>query len=646
MITAADSLASLRQLAQVYGVEAAYEDGLGQQSEPTPETLIAVLGALGVQIDSPDDAPAALREHSEAMMARAVEPIVVAWEGVADLDFRGSTPSSRPIDCSIVLEDGTTREWRIDGAGAERPVGVVQALPYGYHRLTIDDGKANRESLIISAPRKAYSPPGAERGWGVFAPLYAIHSSESWGIGDFADLRKLLDWTSTLGGTTVATLPLLAAFTGGIAGISPYSPASRLFWNELYIDVSAVPELTRSAAAREIVASPGFQTELEALRSSSIVDYEGVAALKRRVLQPLSASIREDRSARGDAFRSFAAENPRVAPYARFRAACERHRSGWRGWPERQRDGVIAETDIDPAAYIYHAYVQWIVGEQIRALSNEAKENGNQIYLDMPLGVHADSYDTWSERASFADGVTAGAPPDVVFTSGQNWGFPPSHPEGARGSDYSYLIASLRHVMRHASVLRIDHIAGLHRLFWIPAGMDSSEGAYVHYPADELYALLTLESHRHRTMLVGEDLGNIPDYVRPAMADHGVLRSYVLEYELAGGELPFKPGVGAVASVNTHDMEPFAGFWLDANSARGRSVLIERLADEGLVEGDVNLAEAQHAANTWLASSEAPTVLISVEDLWHETERQNVPGTDERAAELVPQGAPLSRRDA
>lgn len=624
------SMTTLRRLARLYGVETPYKDGLGRRREPEAGALLAVLRSLGAQIDSPEAAPAAIRERREAAASAALEPVIVAWDGVADFSPRVPSSRSATVDCSIALEDGTTRERRVQTAGDPLPLAWPEPLPYGYHRLIVDDGTATHGSLIISAPRRAYRPPVPTRDWGLFAPLYAIHSSRSWGIGDFTDLRRLLGWTSSLGGAVVATLPLLAAFTGGLAAVSPYSPASRLFWNELFIDVPAVPELARRPAAREIVASPEFKAELEALCSSSIVDYEGVAALKRRVLQPLADSIFEDRSPRGDAFRALLNEDPGLAAYARFRAACERHRTGWRAWPAAQRDGTLDERELDAAAVRYHAYAQWIACEQMRALSDEASEKRTSLYLDMPLGVHPDGYDTWSERQSFANGVTAGAPPDMVFTGGQNWGFPPLHPQGARESGYRYLIASLRHVMRHASVLRIDHVAGLHRLFWIPAGMDSSDGVYVHYPAGELYAVLSLESHRNRTVLVGEDLGTIPDYVRPAMADHGVLRSYVLEYELAGGALPFTPDDRFVASLNTHDMEPFAAFWQSNRGSPPRSALIDRLSHECLIDSDEpSLPDAQDAAIAWLAASDAPAVLINLEDLWHETERQNLPGTTE-----------------
>lgn len=621
MTAAARPKATLGDLARLYGVEPSYVDGLRRRRRPRTETLITVLRSLGASVSSPDDVSAVLRERTRALSTRIIAPVLIAWDGELSLDLSRCVRARR-IECALTLEDGTMHDWCVAPVDATDSVSIGRTLPDGYHRLRVDDGKVVHESLVVSAPEKAYAPPAPVRDWGVFAPLYAVHSGRSWGAGDFGDLRELLEWTASLGGTTVATLPLLAAYTLRPPSISPYSPASRLFWNEMYINVSAVPELADSAAARDLIASPPFQSELASLRTSALVDYEGVTALKRRALELLSESLND---ARRDAFESFLREHPRLLEYARFRAACERAGRGWHDWPQRQRGGLLDDGDLNPAVARYHAYVQWVADAQLRSLSDNAEPPGGRLSFDMPLGVHGESFDTWRYGASFAEGVTAGAPPDAVFTGGQNWGFPPPHPERARDTGYGYLIASLRHLMRHAAVLRVDHILGQHRLFWVPEGMESSEGVYVRYPAEELYAILVLESHRNRTVIVGEDLGNVPAYVRPAMARHGILGSYVLQYELASGGVPQPPDPRQVASLNTHDMQPFAAYWADPANAPQRSLAARSVP--GLRRG--RGTAPQRAANAWLARSEARTVLINIEDLWGETERQNVPGTSE-----------------
>lgn len=591
----------LQELAGLYGVETSYTDGLDRPCEPPAEALVAVLRSLGAPIDSAANVPNAIREREAEMSKRLIEPVIVAWGGSL-----GTAQLPGAVPWRITLEDGTARESR-DGS-------PPATLPFGYHRLHVDDGSSTHESLIISAPEKAYAPPVTLRDWGVFAPLYGLRSDNSWGTGDFGDLRRLLDWTASLGGSVVATLPLLAAFTGRPTSISPYSPASRFFWNEMYIDVSAVPELADSDEARDIVSSPAFQKEIRRLNEHPVVDYEAVTALKRQVLDPLARSLGPARRAELDAF---VKDNPSLADYARFRAATERQASGWRGWPERQRSGALSAGDYDADVAQYHTYVQWLAHEQLTSL---ASGDGAQLYFDMPLGVHADSYDAWSKRDCFANGVATGAPPDAVFTTGQNWAFAPPHPERARRSGYRYFIDCLRTLMRHAAFLRIDHILGLHRLFWIPDGMDGSDGVYVRYPADELYAILTLESHRNQTVIIGEDLGNVPPYVRPKMAMHGILSSYVLPFELAAGKAPAPPKFGQVASLDTHDMQPFAAFWDDKANEPQRAAL------ETVLAGG---APSHTAANRWLAESDAAIVLVNLEDLWQETERQNVPGTTE-----------------
>jgi 4-alpha-glucanotransferase len=277
---------------------------------------------------------------------------------------------------------------------------------------------------------------------------------------------------------------------------------------------------------------------------------------------------------------------------------------------------------------------------------------GDALFLDLPLGVHSDGYDTWRHRDCFADGVTAGAPPDPFFTEGQDWGFPPLDPGAIRRQGYAYPIACLRHLMRHASVLRIDHVMGMHRLFWVPDGMGPREGVYVTYPHEELYAVLSVESHRARTVIVGEDLGTVPKEVRRTMAKRGLLRSYALQYELRTetrtplGRVP----AASQASVNTHDMSPFAAMWdgldiedrvglglLDARGAREerkergelRRSLVEYLRRRGLLgPRERSGHEVMAAALRYLARSPARTVVVNLEDLWDETRPQNVPGTE------------------
>jgi 4-alpha-glucanotransferase len=287
---------------------------------------------------------------------------------------------------------------------------------------------------------------------------------------------------------------------------------------------------------------------------------------------------------------------------------------------------------------------------QLRSLAEKAGISGPGLYLDLPLGVHSDSYDVWRERASFAVGVSGGAPPDTFFTKGQEWGFPPLQPEAIRADGYAYLRRCLHHHMQYAGLLRIDHVMGLHRLYWVPQGLGPLHGVYVRYPAEELYAVYCLESVRHQTILVGEDLGTVPDSVRPAMARHDVHRLYVGQFELRNdpNQPIMPPAPGAVASMNTHDLPTFAAFWRCLDLEDGRNLglyddgvvrheayrrrqqlglLLEWLRRVGLLQGNSDEANVLRACLCFLAGGPASAVMVSAEDLWQATDPQNVPGT-------------------
>jgi 4-alpha-glucanotransferase len=543
------------------------------------------------------------------------------------------------------LEGGEVRTWSFDldhlpvlrtatveGVNCEvRQFILSPGLPWGYHRLTLGLSAGVWETLVIIAPRHAYVPTleTGGRSWGVFLPLYALHSGRSWGAGDLGDLEALLRWVQGMGGGLVGTLPLLAAFLDEPFDPSPYAPVSRLFWNEFYLDAARIPELEGCPAARELLDSPGFREEIALLRAAPLVDYRRGMALKRRFLEHLARYFFAKESWRRTALLRWAAAHPAARDYARFRAAVERQRTGWSTWPDRMRDGVLQPGDYDPEAERYHLYTQWLIHEQFEVLSAQARRHGPGLYLDLPLGVHRDGYDTWRERAAFALGVSGGAPPDPFFDQGQDWRFPPLHPERLREQGYRYYIACLRHHLRHAGSLRIDHVMGLHRFFWVPAGMAARDGVYVRYRAAEFYAILALESHRYRTLIIGEDLGTVPGYVRRAMARHKVHRMYILPFEYTtGSRRALRPvPADALASLNTHDMPPFAAFW-SGKDVVDRLTLRLFLHCQGWPEvppDDAGTVLRACLAN--LAASRARVVLVNLEDLWLETKPQNVPGT-------------------
>ena len=666
-----DGAPNLRSLARLYDLQPAYTDVTGHRRSTSRTTLLAALDALGAPLSGMDDLASAWRARRQELWRRIFDPVTVAWEGEpASIRLRlPERRTARPPRFALDLEDGGEVRIRPEPAGpaprSEDVEGVryVQAsyrlpgtLPRGYHRLRFEEDGGGAESLVIAAPVRAPARP-PDRRWGVFLPLYALRSERCWGMGDLTDLERLTEWVCGLGGTVVATLPLLATFLDRPFEPSPYAPASRLFWNELFLDVDRVPELERSGEARRMVASPRFRRHLAALRRAALVDYRGTMEAKRAVLELLARTFFEGGgSSRGD-FRSFVRGNPRVRDYAAFRAAGERRGATWWSWPDRERGGTLPPEGGNRPAYRYHLYVQWLLSGQIDEASRLARRCGQGLYFDFPLGVHPDGYDPWRERRSFCLRASAGSPPDPFFTGGQNWGFPPLHPEGVRGDGYRYPIACLRHLLRHAGVLRIDHVMGLHRLWWVPARLDPAQGVYVRYRPEEWYAILALESRRSGALVVGEDLGTVPSQVRRAMARHGVHRSYVLQYSVSPDRrMPAPtPPEESLASVNTHDMPTFAAFWrgddirirvdrgwLGAEEAererrargRVRSALVAFLRREGMLAGDParvpTTQEVLHAALAWLAASPAGMVVVNLEDLWQEDRPQNVPGTTDQ----------------
>jgi 4-alpha-glucanotransferase len=482
-------------------------------------------------------------------------------------------------------------------------------------------------------------------------PIYALRSERSWGVGDLSDLRALLDWIHSLGGGYAAALPFFAAFYDEPFNPSPYSPATRMFWNELYVDVTRLPELAACPEARELLSSEATASELAELRASPTVEYVRVMALKRRVLELLSRSLEGERR---HALEAFVASDPLVHDYARFQAAGERLGRGWMDWPEPQRAGTLSGADFDERAYRYHLYAQWIAHEQLEDLADKTDGGSGPLYLDLPIGVSRDGFDVWRYPECFVRDASAGAPPDAVFTSGQDWGFPPMHPDGLRETGYRYPAECFRRMLRYAGVLRIDHVMGMHRIYMVPPGLDASQGAYIRYAADELYAVLVLEAHRADSSVLGEDLGTVPGYVRTSMDRRNVRHSYVVEYELSGGDKLNPAGRHDVASLNTHDMAMFAAFWkgadiddrvelglTDEQSAAAereqrneiRHDLVALLRGEGLLgfEEPPGPAQILRGCLAYLARSEAPLVVVNLEDLWLEEEPQNVPGTmDER----------------
>ncbi|HEY1829617.1 MAG TPA: 4-alpha-glucanotransferase [Acidimicrobiales bacterium] len=630
----------LTELAVQSGIVAEY---VGTDGRPHPagvETIRALLSALGLEVNTERDAEEHLAMRRDEVARRIVEPVLVIRTGrQADLPFR--LPAGLSLDratLTLQLESGESRRTALaavlgtvrrsaDGTAHGRlelgRAGGGELTP-GIHALTIDMPNRVVQSVLVVAP----SCPRSDRHWGAFMPLHAVRTTNNWGIGSYTDLAELATWVSELGGGFVGTLPLYPIDDRVPIDPSPYLPLSRLAYNELYIDPLLVPELAGCARARELLGAPDTALQLSALRSDELVDYEGVWALKSQVLALLFDDLCTRPTFRLGELQTFGETHPELHAYADFRAhqALPRPATG------------------DPASDpLFHLYLQWLASTQL-GLAGRA---GAPLYADMPVGVRPDGFDTEWAPNSFATGAHGGAPPDAFFAGGQNWGFHPLHPEGLRHDGYRYLVASLRRACATAKFLRIDHVAGLHRLYWVPDGMPATDGAYVRYHDDEIRALVCLEAWRAGTVVVGEDLGTVPEEVRTAMeADH-MLRSWVLEFESTEATPLPAPPPAVLASLGTHDLPRFATF-LEAGDIenggtdtgpssaanvterrRWRSALERSLgaSDSLTMKPEQVIARClEH-----LAAGPADLVLVDLEELWGERVPQNRPGTGPEA---------------
>lgn len=629
----------LSQLARAHGVQLSYTGTDGTVHRSSPDEVIAVLVAMGAPIDRAADAAEVLASERGAPI-EPLEPVIAQWAGspapvVARLP-RGVDPHRAWLTLS--LEDGRELRQQLASAAVGAPVAddpldryrvqmasPSEPLPSGYHRLRLEAPGVDASALVVIAPRCPQPP----RGWGAFVPLPAVRSERGWGIGSYADLADLVGWIDARGGEWVGTLPLFPLFLDARpVDPSPYLPVTKLGWNEIHVDPSRLPEFVRTPAAVDLLASTEVQARLERARSSDLVDHAEVMAVIRSILEPMARTLFAGPSSRRAEFESYLDHRPHLPAYARFRASAS-------GLP-----------DSDPAfmdMVQYHLYAQWAAETQLAAATTAGTGSGPMLYLDLPIGVHPQGFDPLWEPTAFVKGIHGGAPPDAFQRGGQDWAFPPLDPGGLRAQEYRYFIASLRHAMGPARAVRIDHVMGLHRLYWIPEGAEATDGVYVEYPAAEMRAIVALEASRSDTVVVGEDLGTVPDEVRSDMDRDGMLRSWVFQFATSIEDPVPVPPQNSVASWGTHDLPTFAGYWegLDieereedgdlgrraAESARKERRLWRRALLQKLSVPEVDPRAVLLGCLRHLAASPAEMVLVDLEDLWLEREPQNRPGT-------------------
>ncbi|HEV8217247.1 MAG TPA: 4-alpha-glucanotransferase, partial [Gemmatimonadaceae bacterium] len=542
----------LEQLADAFGIVGEYLDQTGTETRVTSdETRRALLGAMGVDASTDiavRESLAMLRERERRRAIDHVRVVPMDDPSVGKVRVRGATGRWR---LEVQLENGdrdaVSGAWTGDGPHEIR---LPRAPAPGYHRLRLSVGTGSgehvHEQTLIVVPPRCITPSdilGSDaRAFGITTNLYTIQSGTNWGVGDFTDLGELAAWAGENGADFVGVNPLHALLNRG-SDISPYGPLTRLFRNPLYIDVAHVPELGYTSELCERIGSSEFLSSLEPLRESALVRYEQVMAVKGIALDALHRvfmeEVRGSRDARARAYERFVAEQGEpLARFALWMAIMEQQpTSDWRRWPAELRSPhgpAVERFAREHAARLdFHRWVQFEADRQLADAAERASEAGMRIglYQDLAIGVSPAGADAWSFAELFARGVTIGAPPDPYAATGQNWGLPPVDPRALARTGYRYFIDTVRSALRHAGALRIDHVLGFFRLFWIPEGGTAADGAYVRYPASDLLGILALESARHLAVVVGEDLGTVPDEVAPALAKWGVLSSKVLIFE-------------------------------------------------------------------------------------------------------------------
>jgi 4-alpha-glucanotransferase len=575
-----------------FGIDDSYHDARGVAHETSRATRAALQAAMGVE---PETAAPALDEPG------AVRVLLPG----GDRSLTGGA--------DLVLEDGTSRPL-----DHELPDG----LPFGYHRLIWRGGD---ETLLVVSPGRCFLPDDL-RTWGFAAQLYAARSRASWGIGDLADLGRLGRWTRSLGGGVVMVNPLTAPAPVAPIEPSPYYPSSRRYRNPLFLRIEELPGWDGlPEAQRTRLTNAGM-----ALNQAREIDRDAIFHLKQEALEALFARFGGEHG-----FDWFCAgEGQALTDFATYAALAERHGKDWRRWPEgcRRPDGAdVASFRAEAAARLrFHAWTQWLIDGQLARASREIA-----VVHDLPIGLDVAGADAWCWQDMMARDVSVGAPADEFNANGQDWGLTPFIPGRLRAARYRPFIETIRAMLRHAGGLRIDHVMGLFRLFWIPRELGARGGAYVRTRADELLAIVALESMRARAFIIGEDLGTVEAGVRERLHEQHMLSYRLLYFEPSPP--PEFPEL-ALSSVTTHDLPTIAGLWTGADLAalkrigldpneEGTAALRDKLRRLGELADDASPEEAIVATHRALARAPSRILLATLDDAVAAPERPNVPGT-------------------
>lgn len=659
---------ALRDLARDLGVSTEYWGWDGTLKDVADATLHAILASLGAPVGSEQDIAAVRAARERAPWARTLPPVTVLRQDHATT-FPVHVDHGTAVRVHLRLEDGSHREveqaedftppFDLDGTLRGRARFHLPAgLPLGWHRVVAETAAGIEESDLVVTPARltVHEEYASRRAFGLQAQLYSVRSERSWGIGDLADLRDLAAITGARHGADFLLVnPLHASYPTPPVEPSPYLPVTRRFTSALYLRLEDVPEHQQlSDFARQRVALLGREVKAWNQRVDRL-ERDDVLAAKLAALEELFAvPLTAARQALLDSYRS--REGQGLEDFALWSAIAERVRGTADEAVLQDLDDVTLERARRELAerIDFHVWTQWLLDEQMRAAQAAARESGMRIGImhDLAVGVEQVGADSWRLRHVLAEDVAVGAPADQYNQQGQNWHQPPWHPEQLRDASYRPWRDMLRTLMRHAGALRIDHVLGLFRLWWIPVGHEAADGAYVSYDHEAMIGILALEAQRSGTLVVGEDLGTFEPWVRDYLVDRGILGTSILWFEYDAEGRPLRAEdyrTLCMASVNTHDLPPTAGYLagdhvalrhelgllerdlaeeLEAD-ATGREQVLEVLRTEGLLAECADLEDTVIALHRHLARTSSMLLGVSLVDCVGERRIQNQPGTDE-----------------
>lgn len=702
---AGGSSRTLHQLAQAAGIHLAYNDVWGNHHQVSDDSLRHLLTAMGYNVSTLHDIDQSFLTLQEAPWKSCLDPVIILSDRDEHVPVTVRFPQGQAgqvLSWVIEEEHGFVHQGELtlptepndstvlfSGHALEAfQLTLPVVLPLGYHTLTVHlkkDPASNPQTSVVVTPTQCYLPQGflnTERPlktWGPAVQLYALQSRHNWGIGDFTDLAMLVDWCGKNHAGLVGLNPLHALFSHNPGHISPYSPSSRTFYNMIYLDIEAIEDFAQCPKAQERLKSNEAQDLIEQSRKSVLIQYEPVHALKLELLVYLYETFEQahltPNTARGQAFKAFVeTEGAALKQFALYEAlqddfyAQDQTLWGWPVWPAAYQNAQSAEVKAFEAQNTskinLFLYIQWQLHSQLSTIEAQTKalQLPVGLYMDLAVGVDKGGVDTWANPSLYAMDINVGCPPDELNQKGQNWGLPPMIPHVLRNQAYRPFIDLLRNNMRYAGALRLDHAMALMRLFWIPSSCQTAaDGAYITYPLDELLSILALESHRNQCLVIGEDLGTVPDEFRVHMDERRILSYKVFFFERLS-DTDFRPAdqypKQALVTTSTHDIPTLKGYWLgedlkvrDQLHLYPNEDMRTRLIEDRAVakQGILNLLAqnqllpdgvSQHApevrdvsyplnlaVHRFLSQSPAYIQMIQLEDVLEQVEQANMPGT-------------------